>query len=107
MIWFHYRYLDTSLINVDVEANYIRVAVKGKIFQIVLSEEVNISEAIVKRSQITGQLVVCVPKLNVKKIFLTKTKKSIYNYRLQNINFHTNGDLSFNYRRIPIQYGKK
>lgn len=58
-----FRYLDSSYLNVNVEVNYIRVDVKGKPFQIALSEEVTPSAATVQRSQITGHLVVKAPKL--------------------------------------------
>ncbi|XP_013115598.2 protein tilB [Stomoxys calcitrans] len=66
-----YKYLDTSHIKVDVEVNYIRAVVKGKIFQIALNDEVRPSDAIVQRSQITGQLVITAPKLNENEILLS------------------------------------
>lgn len=68
------RYLDTSHLNVDVEVNYIRVTVKGKIFQIALNEEVKPSDAVVKRSQLTGELVVAVPKLHTNQVLSLKSK---------------------------------
>lgn len=68
------RYLDTSHIKVDVEVNYIRVLVKGKLFQIALHEEVKTSDATVKRSQITGQLVIKAPKLHQNEILKSKSK---------------------------------
>ncbi|XP_069047048.1 dynein axonemal assembly factor 11 isoform X2 [Lepisosteus oculatus] len=57
-----YRYLDTSLLEVDVQPTYIRVIVKGKIFQLVLPTEVKPDSSIAKRSQTTGHLVVIMPK---------------------------------------------
>nr|XP_015210145.1 PREDICTED: protein tilB homolog [Lepisosteus oculatus] len=57
-----YRYLDTSLLDVDVQPTYIRVIVKGKIFQLVLPTEVKPDSSIAKRSQTTGHLVVIMPK---------------------------------------------
>ncbi|KAI9588855.1 protein tilB [Glossina fuscipes] len=70
-----YKYLDTSYIKVDVEVNYIRVTVKGKIFQIALTEEVKPSEASTQRSQITGQLVVNAPKLHINEALSVKSTK--------------------------------
>ncbi|XP_031629421.1 protein tilB [Contarinia nasturtii] len=59
-----YKYLDTSAIDVDVEPNYIRVTVKGKIFQMALNEEIRTSDATSKRSQATGHLLITMPKLS-------------------------------------------
>ncbi|XP_037357569.1 dynein axonemal assembly factor 11 isoform X1 [Talpa occidentalis] len=58
-----YRYMDTSLINVDVQPTYVRVTVKGKVFQLVLPAEVKPDSSSAKRSQTTGHLVVCMPKV--------------------------------------------
>lgn len=57
-----------------MEVNYIRVTVKGKIFQIVLNDEVKPSSSVVQRSQITGQLVIKVPKVYSNEILYSKTK---------------------------------
>ncbi|XP_071277925.1 dynein axonemal assembly factor 11-like isoform X2 [Agelaius tricolor] len=69
-----YRYLDTSLLDVDVQPTYIRVLVKGKPFQLVLPEEVKPDSSSAKRSQTTGHLVVTMPK--AKEIILAKQKVS-------------------------------
>ncbi|KAF3822769.1 hypothetical protein GH733_008143 [Mirounga leonina] len=58
-----YRYMDTSLINVDVQPTYVRVMVKGKPFQLVLPAEVKPDSSSAKRSQTTGHLVICMPKV--------------------------------------------
>ncbi|XP_066120713.1 dynein axonemal assembly factor 11 isoform X1 [Saccopteryx bilineata] len=58
-----YRYLDTSLISVDVQPTYVRVVVKGKPFQLVLPGEVRPDSSSAQRSQATGHLVVCMPKV--------------------------------------------
>ncbi|XP_069931606.1 dynein axonemal assembly factor 11 isoform X5 [Oryctolagus cuniculus] len=60
-----YRYMDTSLIDVDVQPTYVRVMVKGKPFQLVLPAEVRPDSSSAKRSQTTGHLVVCMPKVAV------------------------------------------
>ncbi|XP_028396014.1 protein tilB homolog [Dendronephthya gigantea] len=57
------RYLDTSLINVDVQMNYVRVIVKGKIMQLALPEEIKPDSSTAKRSQVTGHLLLTMPKL--------------------------------------------
>ncbi|XP_027501488.1 protein tilB homolog isoform X1 [Corapipo altera] len=69
-----YRYLDTSLLDVDVQPTYIRVLVKEKPFQFVLPEEVKPDSSSAKRSQTTGHLVVTMPK--AKEIILAKQKVS-------------------------------
>lgn len=61
---FNFRYLETSAIDVDVEPNYVRVTVKGKIFQMALNEEIRISDSTSKRSQTTGHLLITMPKLS-------------------------------------------
>lgn len=58
------RFLDTSLIAVDVQPNYVRATIKGKIFQMALTAEVRCSEASSKRSLATGDLLIVMPKLS-------------------------------------------
>uniref|UniRef100_A0A1A9WCC2 Dynein axonemal assembly factor 11-like CS domain-containing protein n=1 Tax=Glossina brevipalpis TaxID=37001 RepID=A0A1A9WCC2_9MUSC len=72
-----YKYLDTSYIKVDVDVNYIRVTIKGKIFQIALTEEVKPSEVVIQRSQITGQLMVKAPKLHINETLTVNSKKQV------------------------------
>uniref|UniRef100_A0A8C3X4Q4 Leucine-rich repeat-containing protein 6 n=1 Tax=Catagonus wagneri TaxID=51154 RepID=A0A8C3X4Q4_9CETA len=58
-----YRYMDTSLLDVDVQPTYVRVMVKGKAFQLALPAEVRPDSSSATRSQTTGHLVVCMPKV--------------------------------------------
>ncbi|XP_036621113.1 protein tilB homolog [Trichosurus vulpecula] len=58
-----YRFMDTSLIHVNVQPTYVRVMVKGKPFQVVLPAEVKPDSSFAKRSQTTGHLVVTMPKV--------------------------------------------
>ncbi|CAF0779197.1 unnamed protein product [Rotaria sp. Silwood1] len=58
-----FRHMDTSLIDVDVQPTYIRVTIKGKILQLVLSEEVNTTLSVAERSKTTGHLVIKMPKV--------------------------------------------
>lgn len=61
-----YKYLDTSLIDVDLQSIYVRITVKEKIFQIVFPEEIAIDKSTCKRSQVTGHLVLEMPRANYK-----------------------------------------
>ena len=70
-----YKFLDTSLIDVDVQPNYVRVTIKGKVFQMGLNEEVKTEESSSQRSQISGRLVIKMPKLNYnEEVFKQKAK---------------------------------
>lgn len=57
-----YRHMDTSLIDVDVQPTYARVNVKGKTFQIVLPAEVRPDSSTAQRSQVTGHLILTMPR---------------------------------------------
>ena len=61
-VWYC-RYLDTSLLEVDIQPTYVKVLIKGKIFQIVFPEEINIASSTAQRSQTTGHLVLTMPKV--------------------------------------------
>jgi protein TilB len=54
--------MDTSLIELDVQTNYIKLVIKNKIFQLALPEEVKPDDSFAQRSQNTGHLVVTMPK---------------------------------------------
>lgn len=77
-----HRFLDTSLIEVDVQPNYVRVTVKGKVFQMALGAEIRLDESTSKRSQTTGELLIVMPKLgaancvSVKKVVNETESKS-------------------------------
>ncbi|GBM74859.1 Protein tilB [Araneus ventricosus] len=57
-----FRFLDTSLLEADVQPNYVRVKVKGKYFQLLLPGEVHPDRSTCQRSQTTGHLVIIMPK---------------------------------------------
>lgn len=59
-----YKYLDTSLLDVDIHPTYVKVVIKGKIFQIVFPEEIKTESSTAQRSQTTGHLVLTMPKVN-------------------------------------------
>ncbi|XP_068840069.1 dynein axonemal assembly factor 11 isoform X1 [Capricornis sumatraensis] len=71
------KYMDTSLIDVDVQPTYVRVMVKGKPFQLVLPAEVKPDSSFAKRSQTTGHLVVCMPKVGEVIIGCQQTSKPV------------------------------
>ena len=56
--------MDTSLLDCDVQPNYVRITLKGKVFQLVLWREVNCDSSTAQRSQITGHLLVTMPYAN-------------------------------------------
>lgn len=60
-----FRYLDTSFLDIDVQPTHVTVKVKGKVFQITLSDEVHVDQSTAKRSQTTGHLVVTMPKVSL------------------------------------------
>lgn len=68
------KYCDTDLLTVDVETNYVRVTMKKKIFQLALREEVRIHESSSQRSQITGHLLIRMPKLNYDEQLVAKER---------------------------------
>lgn len=49
-----YKYLDSSLVDVDLQPIYVKLTVKGKVFQIVFNEEVQVEKSTALRSQTTG-----------------------------------------------------
>ena len=55
--------MDSSLIDVDVQPNYVRVTLKGKCLQLALSEEVKVETTTAKRSQTTGHLLITMEKV--------------------------------------------
>ena len=59
-----FKHMDSSLINIDIQTNYVRVTLKGKSLQLALSEEIMPDSSTAQRSQTTGQLVIKMPKIN-------------------------------------------
>lgn len=70
------RYLDPSLVSCDVEPWYVRVTVRGKVLQLVLLEEVRPGQATARRSQVTGHLVVTMPKVSGSQGFWWEWKRT-------------------------------
>lgn len=57
------RFMDTSLIDVDVQPNYVRATIKKKVFQMTLNDEVRTGMAKLQRSMVTGHLLIVMPKV--------------------------------------------
>ena len=56
-------FADTSLIDTDLQPNYVRVTMKEKILQLALNDEISTDNSTAQRSQTTGHLVITMPKL--------------------------------------------
>ncbi|XP_072394865.1 dynein axonemal assembly factor 11 [Diabrotica undecimpunctata] len=69
-----YKFLDSNLINVDLQPIYVKITVKEKIFQIVFPEEILVEKSTAQRSQTTGHLVLKLPKANYKEPLHTEKK---------------------------------
>eukprot|EP00752_Nemacystus_decipiens_P004237 g3870.t1 len=58
------KYLDSSLIDLDVHPHYVSIVIKGKVLRLSLQAEVKAGEAKARRSKTTGSLVVTMPKVD-------------------------------------------
>ncbi|XP_056635238.1 dynein axonemal assembly factor 11-like [Diorhabda sublineata] len=61
-----YKFLDSNLIDVDLQPIYVKITIKDKVFQIVFPEEVLVERSVAQRSQTTGHLVLNLLKANYK-----------------------------------------
>ena len=55
--------MDPSQYEIDVEPNFVRITVKGKVFQLRLDAEVRCGAARAERSPATGKLTVTMPRV--------------------------------------------
>ena len=62
------RFMDTSMLNVDLQPTFVRVDVKGKVTQIRFDEEILVERSQVQRSQTTGWLCITMPRANIDEI---------------------------------------
>ncbi len=58
------RYVDTSLMDVDVHPRHVRVVIKGHVLQLVLPAPVRADQAVARRSLASGDLVIEMPTVN-------------------------------------------
>eukprot|EP01033_Poteriospumella_lacustris_P007203 gene7204-5185_t len=65
------RFLDSSLIDVDVHPTYISVIIKSKLLRLRLPSEVQVSTSRCQRSKTSGHLSVIMPKVNPREPALT------------------------------------
>jgi protein TilB len=61
-VWI-FKHMDSSLVDVDVQPNYVRVTLKGKVLQLVFQENVKCDLSSAQRSQTTGELLIKMPKV--------------------------------------------
>jgi len=73
------KFLDTSMIDLDIQPFYIRAIIKDKLTQVRLEEEVEIDSAKVQRNTTTGELTSKITLLDFKRPSF-KTKKTDENY---------------------------
>eukprot|EP01017_Pseudomicrothorax_dubius_P016555 TRINITY_DN1877_c0_g3_i8.p1 TRINITY_DN1877_c0_g3~~TRINITY_DN1877_c0_g3_i8.p1 ORF type:complete len:280 (+),score=62.91 TRINITY_DN1877_c0_g3_i8:57-842(+) len=57
------KYLNTSLIDVNINPKWVSVRVKGKLTQLRLTEEIAVEKSTTQRSQTTGVLLIKMPKV--------------------------------------------
>ena len=65
------KFLDSSLIDVDVHPTYLSLVIKSKVLRLRLPAEVKSTESKCQRSKTTGSLLVIMPKLNPKENAVT------------------------------------
>lgn len=65
------RFLDSSLIDVDVHPTYLSIVIKSKLLRLRLPCEVKAGESRCQRSKTTGSLLVIMPKINPKDTAVT------------------------------------
>ncbi|KAH9269172.1 hypothetical protein BASA83_008794 [Batrachochytrium salamandrivorans] len=59
------KFLETSLIDVDVHPTWVRVTIKGKILQLVIDQPVQTDSIVCERSKLSGQLAITMLRVNV------------------------------------------
>jgi len=57
------KYIDASLVDVDVQPRLVRMLCKGRLLQLELFDEVNPDKSVAQRSKTTGHLVITMPKV--------------------------------------------
>ena len=62
------RFMDTSLVNVDLNPVYVRLDIKGKITQLKFDEEILVDKSKIQRSTTTGALLITMPKASISEV---------------------------------------
>lgn len=65
------RFLDSSLIDVDVHPTYVSIVIKSKLLRLKLPAEVQVSTSRCQRSKTSGHLSVIMPKVNPREAAVT------------------------------------
>ena len=60
------KFLDNSLIDVDIHPNFVSIIVKGKVLRLAIPDEIKVSESKCQRAKLTGILKLTMPKVNGK-----------------------------------------
>lgn len=69
------RFMDTSLVDLDVHPWYVSAVIKNKLFRIHWPEEVRADAGSAKRSASSGELVITVPKLFPRAAYMTLVQR--------------------------------
>ncbi|XP_065663803.1 dynein axonemal assembly factor 11 isoform X1 [Hydra vulgaris] len=83
-----YKHLDPSLIDIDLQPSFVRITLKGKVFQLVFDEEVSPDRSSAKRSKVTGSLVLTLPK--AKALIRCKKKEPVMSSTVYSSNISEN-----------------
>ena len=62
------KFMSTDQLNVDLQPQYVRVDVRGKVTQIRFDEDILVERSTIQRSTTTGWLCVTMPKVNCDQI---------------------------------------
>jgi protein TilB len=68
------RFMDTSLLDVNLQPKLISVRIKGKLTQLRLNDEILVEKSTIQRSSVTGILHVKMPKLTVNNAIVSVEK---------------------------------
>jgi protein TilB len=69
------KFIDTSLLDVDLHENYIRITIKDKILQLTTTEPVHVDSVLCERSKATGHLLITMVKSKILEKDLQKIRK--------------------------------
>ena len=72
------KFMSTDQLNVDLQPQYVRVDVRGKVTQIRFDEEILVERATIQRSTTTGWLCVTCPKVNCDQIEAQRIRTEEY-----------------------------
>lgn len=50
------KFMDSSLLDVNINPKWVSIRIKGKLTQIKLMEEIAVDKSVIQRSQMTGNL---------------------------------------------------